>query len=614
MSEARDTDLWINGAEEVQFLADSNFSASEISDDQSAELRHTRNRSSLKKRNVRSHEAPRTRLKRLKTAYNDDYRNLFNHTVNEIVKGPSVDEADLLPMSHIGVTQWSSCEKEMFFTTLARRGRYDLASIAAAIGTKSELEVRVYYQLLQKATAENHLYGPRRDLFGTYEMPGAFEVSQDCSAILELNADALSTLQQKEEEKVERINFNNLWLLNQHTIRHVSQRQHPVEDDITETFDALAPAELLNLKAFLELSERVFMNSSLLEGNWRSHRDKKEFPSILHTAFLDFHRLAISVTKRLVQSSLLFAKSRTRTTTSSTYQKKKSVKLRDISAALNVLGMKHNSQSFWIEASRRCNLAVYDNVKYLNSTHKKLSYDEVERRLGRKSEVNRKVFKHFPKPNEIAATLENPSLLPENDREHSLSESVSNSSLDPVGSSEDSGSLRLSSQDEGRSQNEKTPEIDRDLYAEAIDMRRSLREELRLWKLLGHDPPADIDPEDIELPTCPRPERKSMEDLDNWSSWVDYAPEWERHENPIPASSFTARRCRGGTSIGSGSGEGDEIENDNETSSSIARINHTHADQKNQDIDDEEGGFTSNFEGEKSSDETKSEISEQSDA
>ncbi|MCJ1466470.1 hypothetical protein MMC07_005089 [Pseudocyphellaria aurata] len=610
MSEARDTDLWENGAEAVQSVADSNPSASEISDDQSSELLHTRNQKPPRKPRRRIRRAYKIPLKRLKMSYNDDYRDLFNQTVNEIVKGSSADEEVVLPMSHIGVTRWSSHEKEIFFTMLSRRGRHDLSSIAAAIGTKSELEVRVYYQLLQKATAENHLYGPRRQLVRTYEMPGAFEVSQDCSAILELKADALSMLQQREEEKLERRNHNKSWLLSKHTIRLASRRQRPVMDDITEIFGALAPAEFLNLKGFLELSERVFMNSSLAEENWRSYCQELELPSILHTAFMDFHRLAISVTKRLIQSSLFFAESRIRITTSSRWQKHRIVKPPDVRAALNVLGMKHNSQSFWIEASRRCNLAVHDNVKGIKSTDKRLSYDEVERRLGRRSEVKRKGFKHFSKPNEIAATLQFPSLSLETDREQSLSDSTSCNSLDPVESSEDSGSMWLSNQDEGRSHNEKTSEVDRDLYAEAIDMRRSLQEELRLWKLLGHDPPANIDPEDIELPTCPRRERKSMEDLDDWSSWVDYAPEWERHEDPISASSFAARRCRGRTFIGGGSGVCGGIESDNETSSSIARTNHAHTYQNNEDIDDEEGAFTSSFEGENPLDATRSEISE----
>lgn len=546
MSEAQDTGLGKIGAEEVQSPADSISSASEISDDPSSDFSYSSNPNSPKKRKVQSQpKAPKGRLKRLKMSYSNDYRDLFNSTVNETMKGPPMDEADLLPMSQIGVTQWSSYEKEIFFSTLAKRGRYDLSRIAAAIGTKSELEVLVYHQLLQKATTEHRLNGPHHQLLGMYEIPGAFEVSQDCSATLELSADALSVLQQEEDEKLERRNYDKLWMLSKRTIRLVTQRQSSAEGDKAEILDDLAPAELLNSKHFLELSKRVFMNSSLAEDNWRSYSGKKETPSILHSAFSDFHRLAISVTKRLIQSSLFFAMSRIRATTSSSYRQKKTVRLRDVNAALNVLGMKQSSQGFWVGVARRCNLAVYDNVKGPNSIDEELMYDEVEKRLRRRGEVDGKCVRYSPMPNENAATLEATSLSLETDHDPSLSESVSNSSFDPAGLSDEGESLRLSSQDEGHSHSQRTAQEDLDLYAEAVDMRSSQQEELRLWKLLGQETPININPEEIELPRRPRLERITKDDRTDWSSWVDYAPEWEVHEDLIPARSFAARGRRG---------------------------------------------------------------------
>lgn len=622
MSDAQDTSLWGNGAEEVQLIANSNPSASDISDDPSLELLHTSNSSFPKKRKIQGQKVYNTRLKRLKISYNDDYRDLFNNTVNEIVKGPPVNEADLLPMSQIGVTQWSTCEKEIFFTMLARRGRHNLSSIASAIGTKSELEVHVYLQLLQKSTAEHHLNAPRHQLLGTYEIPGAFEVSQDCSATLELNADALSILQQKEEEKLERRNYDKLWLLDNHTVRLMSQRQRSAKGDKTEVLDALAPSELLNLKSFLKLSARVFMNSSQEEDNWRSYCEKKETPSILHTAFSDFHSLVISITKRLIQSSLFIAMSRIRATSSSNYRQKKAVRLRDVSAALNVLGMKHNSQSFWIEVARRCNLAVYDIVKGPDSMDEELNYNEVEKRLSRRSEDDGECVKYGPEPNEITATLGTAPLSLETDHDKFPSDYISNSSFDPAGSSDNGGSPLLSSQDEGRSHDQNTAEEVGDFYTEALDMRISQREELRLWKLLGQDPPVNMKPEEIELPMRPRPERKTADDLDDWSSWVVYAPAWEVHENPIPTSSFAEGRCRGstesrtrlydGTSTGSGGSESEGIEDSHEESSSIAQMNYSHDDKHDDESDDEEEASTSDFEGGESLDEIKSEIFEQS--
>lgn len=606
MSEAQDTGFPGTEATEVQLLADANSSTSKFSDDASSELLQTSSPSSLKKRKVHAQKAYGTRLKRLKMSYNDDYRDLFNITVNEYVNGPPVDQADLLPMSQIGVTQWSSCEKEIFFNMLAKRGRHNLSSIAAAIGSKSELEVHFYLQLLQNATAEHHLNAPRHQLLGTYEIPGAFEISQDCSAILELNADALSLLQQKEEEKLEKKNYTKLWLLNEHTVGLVSHSRPSAESDEAETLHGLAPSELLNLKGFLELSKCVFMNSSRVEDNWRSYCERDEPPSILHTAFTDFYRLAISITKRLIQSSLFIAMSRIRSTTSSNYQQKQKVKLSDVSAALDVLGMEHDSQSFWTDVARRCNLAVCDNSKGPNSIEEELKYDEVEKRLGR-SEKDGESVKYSPKHNEISATLESPPLTPETDRDSYLSESISNSPLDPAGSSDDSESLGTSSQHGSRSHDKNKSEGDRDFYAEAIDIRNSQREEIRLWELLGQDPPIGIRSrsEGMELPRRLGPERKTTDDLDDWRSWVIYAPEWEVHEDPIAVSSFAARgrsgrsgsrtRLYDGTSTESNSSESEGIEDnsggtedDNEVSSSIARKNSTHDDEQDNESDEEE--------------------------
>lgn len=614
MSEAQDTDFWKNRREEVQSRANSNPSASELSDDPSSDSLHTSSSSSSKKRKAQSETAARARLKRLKPFFKTDYRDLFDNTVNEIVNGPAVNQADLLPMSQIGVTQWSSYEKENFFTTLAKKGRYDLSSIAAAIGTKSELEVHVYHQLLQKATAEQHLHGPCNQLFETYEIPGAFEVSQECSATLELNADALAFLNQREEEKVERRNYDKLWLLNGSTVRLLSQRERLAKSDKRKVLDALVPAELLNLKNFLELSKQVFMNSSLAEENWRSYTEGRTEPSILCAAFSDFHKLAISVTKRLIQSSLFFAMSRIRAGTSSYRLPKKRVRLEDVSAALNVLGMKHNSQSFWIEVARRCKIAVYDDVKGPNSIDKGLTYDDVEKRLGRRSRIDEENVEYSPKLNMIAATSELTSLSLEIDQHQSLSESVSNTSFDSAGLSEDGWSPRLSRQDEGYSYHLETADDDLDLYAEAVDMCSSQREELLLWKMLGQDPPANIKATEIKLPKRPRPVRKTIDDLDDWRSWVDYAPEWEVHGNPTRSGSSASTRRRGRTrsrtrlndrmSIRSDSSESKGFEDDNEVSSPIRRTNLAH-DRWND--DDEEGASTSDSERENSTDEIPSE-------
>lgn len=587
MPELHDPGNQRDGTEEIHSFPGSEHSASESLDGSSSDSWQGSNPEHAQKRKSLAQDAPWARLKRLKTSYNDGYRNLFNETVNEIVKGTLVDEGHLLRSSQIGITMWSLYEKEIFFMTIAKRGRNDLPGIAAAIRTKSELEVHAYIQLLQKSTVEQHLHSPRNQLFEISEIPGAFEVSQDCCAALELSADALSVLQQKEEEKLEKKKHNKLWLLNERALRWVNQHQNE-EDGKMEILEHLPAGELLSLENFLKLSTNIFMNSSVWENNWRCYCARKEFPSIYYTSFADFHRLAISITKRLIQSSLFFAMSRIKVTSSSRYKQKKSVRRRDISAALNVLGMQHSSQSFWVGAARRCNLAVYDNTEGQSSIDKKLPHDEVEKKLSQGYDESEQVVKNKPQIHGTAATSQS-----DDDSDHSQYDNISNSSSTPT-ASEDSISLSISSQDEKYSTNRETLEEARDNHAQALDNRASQDEELRLWALLGKEPPETIKPEEPALPRPAAAERKTGDDLDDWRSWVAYVPEWETYEVPVPARSFDRRRGRGRSGIGSlstltrddsqegSSGGSEKDESYDQSSLDSPRLDHTDVD-----VDDE---------------------------
>ena len=602
MSELHNPDNRRDGSEEMKSSTGSRNSASEGPDDSSSESWQTSNPEHTQKRKILNQEVPWSRLKRFKAAYSDGYRKMFNETVNEIVKGMPVDEEHLLQPSQNGITMWSSYEKEIFFMTVAKRGKDDLPGIAAAICTKSELEVNAYIQLLQKATIDEHLQSPSSQLFEISEIPGAFEVSQNCCAALDLCADSLSVLQQKEEEKLERRKYNKLWLLKKRTVPWVSKRQSE-QNGRMEILERLPAAELLNLGSFLRLSSHIFMNSSLWEENWRCYRTRNEFPSIYYTAFADFHRLAISITKRLIQSSLFFAMSRIKATSSSYYRQEKSVRRRDISAALNTLGMEHSSQSFWAGAARRCNLVVYDNTEGQNSKDKNLSHDEVENRLGRGYYEGRKIVEDGL---EIYEATEIPQS--DHDSEYSQFDNASSSSSTST-ASKDSISHSLSSQDEKHSSKQETLEEAQDAYAQALDNRASQDEELRLWALLGKDLPEPISLEEPVLPRRPAAERKTGDDLDDWRSWVAYAPEWETCEVPLPARGFGRRRRPGrrgsihslSTSTRDDSNEESRGGCENHGDYDRSSLGSSQANSTDEDFDDQEEEQTSTSEGSESS-------------
>lgn len=553
-------------AEPEELLVQSSMksdSSLEISNSELSNSGRTRKR----KQSQRQRHVVESRLRRLKPFYSNEYRKVLNDTIIGIVQGTSIGTADLLSPKQIGITCWSSEELGDFFTALAKNGRHDLPAISSAIGTKTEPEVHVYLQLLQNATVHQHVSGPRHELFQNSDIPAALEIGEDCCAALDITADALSVLQQKEENRLERKKYGGLWRLDRRIADRVDQPRAHKKDGNMNPLGAMPAAELLNLKCFLELSENVFMNTTTEEDDWRSHGGERIPVSIMYTAFSDIHALAVSITKRLISSSLFIAMARLRHTRKNVGN---NVHSKDIKAALDILGMKHNSREFWIRVARRCRLTVFGDNRARSGP--KLSYDEVERRLsvnwGRKQrkttrEPNRNADGRSGSEgtghNETIANSEETALSTELDSDdqaasdtadsskedtHTLSEIVSDSLL----SSADGSSFLFSEEaqfsDSEASTEDEQQGIDPDLYAEALDSRASQSEEQSLWKMLGREPPANVIlmPEKVELPRPIQPERRSGDDLDDWRAWTDYAPEWEIYKNPIPVGRFGKTR------------------------------------------------------------------------
>lgn len=484
------------------------------------------------KRKRASLQAPRSRWKRLKAHYNDKYRELYNETVNELIHAAPLHPKELLSPSQIGVTLWSSQEKEAFFTSLARKGRGDLPGIASAIGTKNELEVHVYLKLLQNEVVQQHLHNRRNQLFDVSVVPGALEVSSACSTALGLSAEALGILQQRAEARFEKKKHHDMWLLDQKLGRWASSCLNQGARGEKEIRGRLPAAELLDLEVFLTLSRNIFMNSSNEDEHWLKYCSGKEQPSILCTAFGDYHRLTVSITRRLVQSSLFFAMSRRKAATTSIYTPKQAVRKQDIAAALDVLGMKHNSRMFWTGVAKRCALMVYDgDIEDIQNAP--LSLSEVEKRLsqgGIHSEDGDEYDDLNADDTDEDASTESSSFSASFSADGFNNSDHTSNHFDGYASSASSGSSsklsRVSNQD-------------LDIYAEALDAKASLDEEKRLWEVLDEQPPEPLSPDDIVVPRVPNGERKTGDDLDDWRAWTDFAPEWETYTKKIPEVSFT---------------------------------------------------------------------------
>ena len=489
------------------------------------------------KENIRSSQPS---SKRLKSSYNDDYRILFNSMVKEVESKSSSERDDLLQESQIGVTVWSSEEKAAYFCSLARRGRQDIQSIATDIGSKSESEVCVYSDTLLKAAMGQQNYETHEKFPDTSDMKAALEVRGDCCAALDLAAEALSALRQIEEETAEKKRHKDLALLTPKIARWMERCVAVDNESNDEVSQRIPAAKLLNLSNFLGLSKRFFMNSVIVEDNWRSYATRgNNSPSILFTAFSDFHAISISITQRLVQSTLFFAMTRLRATSASGQSKPRSqVRRRDVMAALNVLGMKPDAKSFWARMARKCKLRVYDKVRHRQVSGKRYSYVEVERLLGPSrisdretpeimaEDVNTLRYRKSPAPTVSSAATSDDSLC---------SDSIS---IEADGSNPQSNNEGLLEKTLHFTKKQDSHGPLQDAYLESLDQQASLNEERCLWEMLGHDLAEKTHPVDMKLFSGPFSKRRHKEQLLDWRDGFDYAEEWETHDTLAYGNKF----------------------------------------------------------------------------
>ncbi|KAL1972729.1 hypothetical protein VTN31DRAFT_7143 [Thermomyces dupontii] len=66
-------------------------------------------------------------------------------------------------------------------------------------------------------------------------------------------------------------------------------------------------AKLLNIREWIELSERIFMNfgGSRAEDNWRNLRLKDESPGLTADAFAEFYTITVNLTRRIVRAIIM---------------------------------------------------------------------------------------------------------------------------------------------------------------------------------------------------------------------------------------------------------------------------------------------------------------------
>ncbi|KAI9171215.1 RNA polymerase I-specific transcription initiation factor rrn5 [Paramyrothecium foliicola] len=315
-------------------------------------------------------------FKRQKGLLNPGYLDLLNVDIEDAAQRLCTEDDNELPPSQIGLTQWSSMEKRLFFEALARLGKHNLAAIAARIGTKSVVEVNHYISLLD----ENHVSRRKTDhrpIINLSGYPAAVELSQRCCHAQEEVADVISLRQERREQQREQAKWGggNRWDVNSNLARRLDKGERMGDDK------DLAFMQLFHLSRFLQLSERIFMNSSIPSNNWRFVDDTP--PSVWTTTFEDIYSLIVSITRRLVQTTLFISMSRIRAKSELIPGTKKVVHRKDVEAAVASLGMTLNSRRFWQESARRLRLDVYDSSFTTTEEDEEtpLSYEDVEAAL-----------------------------------------------------------------------------------------------------------------------------------------------------------------------------------------------------------------------------------------
>lgn len=498
----------------------------------------------------------KVRAKRLKSFYSDEYRQLLNDTIQDAATEMLEEDQHPLEASQIGSSVWTSTEKDIFFSALARIGRDDIRGIADRIRTKSETEVHEYILLLHEGLRERRFKGAK--VVEIFDLPAATEISEECCAVLERAGNAIAAREELATEKVDKGKWGDSWLLTKDVSRWI-ERRIKKEEGQEEMEEVLPAVNLLNLPNWLKLSAEVFMNpgGNHSEDNWENIAEPGETPSIRATAFQDFHSLTVSITKRLISTVLFCTISRLRARDSNMI-KHAEVRPDDVEAAIKILGLKSDSIRFWTDCARRCHLTVIDDVKeddrnVVDFTTRPdevaMSYEDVETNLQTTTRLrSRSRSASQPPPatarSSIGIELPDPPISL-SDYETPESESDIYSSSDEVFSS--ARKSRPNSPEAGGSptgpRTTAALEDAHEAYAETLDTHHSRSEEVGLWNMLRQTAPFEIELEPITGLKRPKPVMDDPEDED-WRRKTEYWGQWETLPTPVSEEAFEKNRAR----------------------------------------------------------------------
>lgn len=256
------------------------------------------------------------------------------------------------------------------------------------------------------------------------------------------------------------------------------------------------------------------MNGGDEEYNWNSVSE--EMPTIWATALDDFYALAVSLTRKMVASTIYFADSASRTNLNEDRPGRipsREVERHHVEAAILSLGLTINGKKFWAQCARRLRLNVIDHKgreREYRDDHPTMEYCEVEKQLGfydpHSGPTNSSDDERGPAsppdtpPIDESEDAEDETTASDDSEEHEDDDKEGDNPIPGVNEAavqlEAKELLKYSALDYPKTTRARRKLVARlriahahELSANSMDARASDAEERRLWAMMGRTPP-----------------------------------------------------------------------------------------------------------------------------
>ncbi|ETN36675.1 uncharacterized protein HMPREF1541_08953 [Cyphellophora europaea CBS 101466] len=487
---------------------------------------------------------------RLGKQHNPKYLDLFRKSWQDDY---DPTETEALEASQIGVVRWQPDEKVRVFRALERHGRHDLSLLSREIGTKSELEVKQYLDILQRVELDRQLFSRQTKNITGFEIPAAIEIGVELEGVLEKAADALAANQEQYDFAVASRGYELPYIITKDVATQMDAstdaKELALNDADLENRDLAVqkPDNMFKITNMCGLSEDIFMQGTgdRPMDNWMNVAESGELPSITQDVLADLYELVESLTRRIIQTVIFVTDSRIRATTSSYRRPSATIGIEDVETALDILNLKQSLWNFWVTFPGRRGLGVRSGSHQKGATKTAfLDLDEVKAKLsepqyrGRhsRSRSHGSASGISEETSTASADLSGSEMSLDGD---GMFHSPQPAEADYVDAEEELEEEELSEylSDEqradpapvSRTKRKRLLEEEQDRYMEELDQQARQAEEQRIVNLLGlEDAVSHSEEEDHPLRKRPKVLRKGVEDVYIWRA--PYLAEWEARD------------------------------------------------------------------------------------